>query len=296
MPMVKGRFHGLRVVLAHVFLLMSLGVVLFPIVIILSISFREGNLAVGQLIPERWSWEHWQAVLGMPRVEPDGTVQLPPFPVLKWLFNSLKVAILAAALLVGLSVTSAYAFARFKFPFKPVILKGVLLLQIFPAVLALIALYALISQVGEVVPALGLDTHAGLILVYLGGISMSLWMIKGYLETLPPSTEEAAQMDGATTWQTLWYVILPMSYPILAVVFILALITVFNEFPIASILLFEEDRLTLAVGLRFFLQDQNFLWGDFAAAAILGGLPITLIFLLVQRFLVSGLTQGSMKG
>ncbi len=295
MSVVKGQFHGIRVIFAHIFLIASLAILLAPIGMIISISLREGNLAVGGLIPDSISWEHWQRVLGIPVADPNGNLIPPPFPVLRWLFNSLKISLISAGLLVFLSLTSAYAFARFKFPLRQGMMQALLLLQIFPAVLALVAIYALISHIGDSIPWLGLDTHGGLILAYLGGIAMSLWMIKGYLETLPTSVEEAAQLDGANRLQSLIYIILPLSYPILAVVFILSLITIFNEFPVASILLFQEENLTLAVGLRFFLQDQNFLWGDFAAAAILGGTPITLIFLLTQRFLISGLTQGSTK-
>ncbi|NJK64356.1 MAG: maltose ABC transporter permease MalG [Synechococcaceae cyanobacterium SM2_3_1] len=295
MPVVKGRFHPLRLLLTHLFLWVALAIILAPLLLILSISFREGNLAVGSLIPERFSWEHWQRVLGIPTPGPDGILIPPPFPVLQWLWNSLQISGIAAALLVVLSVTSAYAFSRLKFQPKQGLLQGLLLFQVFPAVLALVALYTLISQLGKVIPGLGLDTHGGLILVYLGGIAISVWMMKGYFDMLPASVEEAAQVDGANRIQILIYVLLPMSYPILAVVFMLSLITIFNEFPIASVLLFQEKNLTLAVGLRFFLQDQNFLWGDFAAAAIMGGVPITVIFLVTQRFLVAGLTQGAGK-
>lgn len=295
MAIVQGKYHSLRVLCAHLFLLILLGILLAPLLIVISISLRPGNLALGDLIPQQVSWEHWQAALGIPYTDLEGNRIEPPFPVLRWLWNSVKVSALAAGLQVLLSLTCAYAFARLRFRYKSTIVNGLLLLQIFPSVLALIAIYAIVSTVGEVIPALGLNTHGGVILAYLGGISVSIWMIKGYYEQIPISMEEAAQIDGADPWQTLIYVLLPISYPILAVVFILTFITTFNEFPLASILLLGEEQLTLAVGLRFFLQDQNFLWGDFAAAAILGGFPITVMFLISQRFLITGLSEGGTK-
>ncbi len=295
MAIVQGKYHGLRVFCTHLFLLTLLGILLAPLLIVISISLRPGNLALGDLIPQRISWEHWQAALGLSYTDAEGNLIESPFPVLRWLWNSIKVSALVAGLQVVLSLTCAYAFARLRFRYKSTIVNGLLLLQIFPSVLALIAIYAIVSTVGELIPSLSLDTHGGLILAYLGGISVSIWMIKGYYEQIPVSMEEAAQIDGANPWQTLIYVLLPISYPILAVVFILTFITTFNEFPLASILLLGEDQLTLAVGLRFFLQDQNFLWGDFAAAAILGGFPITVMFLISQRFLITGLSEGGTK-
>lgn len=295
MGMVVGKKLIYRKIMAHAVLIAILMVMLFPVLMVFSISFRTGNLALGSLIPENPSLEHWKVALGISYTDANGNVVHPPFPVLTWLYNSVKISAISSALVVLLSVTCAYAFARLKFHYKQTILGSLLLLQMFPAVLALVAIYAILSFIGSYIPWLGLDTHGGLILAYLGMISMNIWMIKGYFENIPASMEESAMMDGATPFQTLIYILLPMSYPILAVVFIISFITNFNEFPVASIILQQEENLTMAVGLRFFLQEQNFLWGDFAASAILGGLPITIIFLMFQRFLVSGLTAGAAK-
>ena len=220
----------------------------------------------------------------------------PPFPVLHWLWNSVKVAFITAFLIICLSTTSAYAFARMKFAGKEVILNGMLIFQMFPAVLALVAIYALFDKIGEYIPWLGLNTHGGLILSYMGGIALHIWTIKGYFETIDASLEEAAAIDGATPWQAFRLILLPLSVPILAVVFILAFIGTITEVPVASILLLDMNELTLAVGSQQYLYPQNYLWGDFAAAAVLSGLPITVVFLLAQRWLVGGLTAGGVKG
>ncbi len=220
----------------------------------------------------------------------------PPFPVLLWLWNSVKVAFITAFLIICLSTTSAYAFARMKFAGKTVILNGMLIFQMFPAVLALVAIYALFDKIGEYIPWLGLNTHGGLILSYMGGIALHIWTIKGYFETIDSSLEEAAAIDGATPWQAFRLILLPLSVPILAVVFILAFIGTITEVPVASVLLLDMNELTLAVGSQQYLYPQNYLWGDFAAAAVLSGLPITIVFLLAQRWLVGGLTAGGVKG
>ncbi len=224
------------------------------------------------------------------------TIIPPPFPVLRWLWNSVKIAFITSFLIICLSTTSAYAFARMKFAGKNFILNGMLIFQMFPAVLALVAIYALFDKIGEYIPWLGLNTHGGLILSYMGGIALHIWTIKGYFETIDSSLEEAAAIDGATPWQAFRLILLPLSVPILAVVFILAFISTVAEVPVASVLLLDMNELTLAVGAQQYLYPQNYLWGDFAAAAVLSGLPITIVFLLAQRWLVGGLTAGGVKG
>ena len=169
-------------------------------------------------------------------------------------------------------------------------------MQMFPAVLALVAIYAIFDRLGAAFPAIGLNTHASLVLAYSGGIATHVWTLKGYYETLPREIEEAATVDGATPWQAFWRVLLPMATPILVVVFMLAFIGAVIEYPVASILLTQQDQLTLAVGSNLFVHEHNFHWGDFAAAAILSGLPITLVFLLAQRWMISGLAAGGVKG
>ena len=296
MAIVIEKSQRWRVLAAHAFLIVLCAVVIFPLLMVVSISLRPGNFATGSLIPATISLEHWRFALGIPAMGPDGQMIKPDLPVLLWLWNSVKVATLSAAVALLLSTSAAYAFARMKFAGKKASLVGLMLMQMFPTILALIAIHSIFSRLGHSFPIVGIDSPWALVLAYSGGISLHIWTIKGYYETIPVEIEEAATVDGATPWQAFWRVLLPMSLPILMVIFLLAFIGAVNEYPVASVLLRSQDKLTMAAGMKQFLYAQKYLWGDFAAAAILSGLPITLVFILAQRWMISGLTSGANKG
>ena len=296
MAMVQPRSIRARRLAAHLALLGFVSLIVFPLLLVISISFREGNFASGSLIPERFSLEHWALAFGIPWERADGSVVQPPFPVLLWLWNSVKVALVSSLLILALATTSAYAFARMRFRGKAPILKGMLIFQMFPAVLSLVALYALFDRLGQLVPWLGINTHGALIVASLGAVALHIWTIKGYFESIDGSLEEAAMVDGASTWQAFRYILLPLSVPILMVVFILAFVMSIMEYPMASVLLVDEHKLTLAVGAQQYLADHNQRWGNFADAAVLSGLPITVAFLVCQRWIIGGLTAGGVKG
>jgi maltose/maltodextrin transport system permease protein len=286
----------LKKIAAHGFLIVFLALILFPFLIVISISLRPGNFSTGSLIPNPISFEHWSLALGIPYTLPDGTVLQPPFPVLTWLFNSIKIGVIASAGVLVLSMTAAYAFSRMRFRGRGIILDALLIIQMFPAALTVIAMYTIFDALGSVTPIFAVDSHWSLVIAYLSGITLHIWTIKGYFDSIDPAMDKAAQIDGATPWQTFRYVFLPMSVPILAVVFVLSFIGLVAEYPVASVLLRSTENMTLAVGARQYLYEQKYLWGDFAAAAVLSGLPITFVFLLAQRYLVAGLSEGGVKG
>ena len=308
MAVVADKSQQWRVIAAHVLVVLFILIVMFPFFEVVKISLTKGNFQSGgdsSLWPSSISLEHWKNAMCFDKETlclkyqgDDGHLVTPPFPVLRWLWNSVKVASISAFFILLLSTTSAYAFARMKFRFRAQILDGLLLTQMFPSVLALVAFYALFQAIGEnqYIGWMGYGTHAGLILAYIGGISMHVWTIRGYYDTIPVEIEEAAKVDGATPFQAFCYVLLPMALPILMVVFLLAFIGGVMEYPLASVLLDKEDLLTFAIGSTRYFQDHDVKWGDFAAAAILSGLPITLVFLLAQRWMISGLTAGGVKG
>jgi maltose/maltodextrin transport system permease protein len=296
MAIVIDKSQRWRVIAAHLCLCLLCALVIFPLLMVISISLRPGNFATGKLLPEHISLEHWRFALGLPSQAPNGQWVKPDLPVLRWLWNSVKIALLSASVALLLSTTAAYAFARMKFAGKRAALMGLMLMQMFPAVLALVAIHAIFSRIGHAFPFFGIDSYGSLILAYSGGIALHIWTIKGFYETIPAEIEEAAKVDGATPWQAFWRVLLPMAVPILMVIFLLAFIGAIIEYPVASILLRNQNNLTMAVGSKMFLYDQKYLWGDFAASAILSGLPITVVFILVQKWMISGLTAGGLKG
>jgi maltose/maltodextrin transport system permease protein len=296
MPMVIDKSQRWRLLAAHAFLIVLCTVVMFPFLVVLSVSFRPGNFASGSLIPETISFEHWRYAFGLPYQAASGQLVEPDLPVLRWLWNSVKVATMSAMITLLLSTTGAYALARMRFKGRKHVLTGLMLMQMFPAVLALVAIYAIFDRIGSVFPPLGIDSHWALLLAYSGGIAMHVWTIKGYYETIPYEVEEAAKVDGASPWQAFRLVLLPMALPILVVVFLLSFIGVVIEYPVASILLNQQENLTLAVGTKLFVHEHNFKWGDFAATAILSGLPITVVFVLAQKWMIAGLTAGGTKG
>lgn len=197
MAIVLDKSHRWRVVLAHVLIIAFICLIMFPFLMIFSISIRPGNFASGSLIPQAISWEHWALAFGFSYQGTDGVLMEPQFPVLLWLWNSVKVALLSALIGVVLSTTCAYAFARMRFMFKNSMMNGLLLIQMFPSVLALVAIYTIFDRIGGYVPWLGIESHGGLILAYTGGIAVHIWTIRGYFETIPVEIEEAAKVDGA---------------------------------------------------------------------------------------------------
>jgi maltose/maltodextrin transport system permease protein len=290
-----------RIWISHLLLIALLALVLVPYVIVISASFRSGNFAPSGLLPGKVSLEHWKYVLGIPYQEMVNTATgetrmiKAETPALLWFWNSIKVSAAASIGIILLSGTAAYAFARLHFRFKSVTLGALLILQMFPMVLALVAIYVILDFTGQYVRWLGLNTQLGLIMVYLGGISGYIWMIKGYFDTIPTSMEESARIDGASQFQTFVQILLPISLPIFAVVFILSFIAFMSEYPVASIVLQARSNWTLAVGANSFLPEHEKLWGRFAALAVLSGVPITIMFLLCQKYIVGGLTSGGVK-
>jgi maltose/maltodextrin transport system permease protein len=287
--------------MAHAFLVCFLILILVPFIMVISASFRQGNFAPSRLIPDKVSLDHWKYVFGIPYQEvvnpATGEMRLikPTTPPLFWFWNSIKVSFLASAGIILLSGSAAYAFARLQFKFRSITLNSLLILQMFPMVLSLVAFYVILDFAGQYFRWMGLNTHTGLIMIYLGGISNYIWMIKGYFEAIPPSMEESARIDGASRWQTFTRILIPISLPIFAVVFILSFVSYISEYPVASVVLQSGDNWTLAVGANSFLYEQEKLWGRFAALAVLSGIPITVVFLMCQKFVIGGLTSGGVK-
>lgn len=222
----------------------------------------------------------------------------PQKPFAKWFMNTLVIGLVTSAGTVFLGALAAYSFSRMRFRGRRMGLLTLMLLQMFPQMLGVVAIFLLLSGISDVVPWLGLGSQIGLIMVYLGGaLGVNTYLMYGFFNTIPTSLDEAARIDGASHIQVFFTIILRLVTPILAIVGLLSFITATGEFLIASIVLNDPDTQTLAVGLYSFVGDnQSRTWGVFSAGAVLAALPVMALFLFLQRYITSGLIAGSVKG
>ncbi|CAB4600231.1 unannotated protein [freshwater metagenome] len=261
---------------------------LFPLYLVIISSLNpSGSLNLTSFLPREVSWVNYELLFKDPRI-----------PYLNWMKNSLIIAGAVAILSVTIGAASAFAFSRLRFKGKVSGLKLLLLVQMFPAILAISAVYVIMERVQTFAPEIGLGTKPGLLLVYLGGaMGVNIWLLKGFVDSIPAELDEAAKVDGASPMQIYWLIFIPLATPVLAVVALLSFIGTFNEFILARLFLVDMSERTIAVGLQSFIggqYSQN--WGPFAAGSIIASVPIVAIFLSLQKYIVNGLTAGSVKG
>ena len=246
-----------------------------------------GSLQVSSFIPSEFSLNNYKKLFNDPTI-----------PYLVWMKNTLLISGAVAILSVVIGSSSAFAFSRLRFKGKRFGIQLLFLAQMFPAILALSAVYVIMERVYNFAPGYGLGTQPGLLLVYLGGaMGVNIWLLKGFVDSIPIELDEAAKVDGASAMQTYWQIFIPLAAPILAVVSLLSFIGTFNEFILARLFLVDMQSRTIAVGLQGFIggqYSQN--WGAFAAGSIIASVPIVIIFLSLQKYIISGLTAGSVKG
>lgn len=218
-------------------------------------------------------------------------------PYAAWFLNTLVIGLVTAASTVFLGALAAYAFSRLRFTGRRVGLLTLLLVQMFPQILGVVAIFLLMSGIGEIFPQIGIGTQAGLILVYLGGaLGVNTYLMYGFFNTIPISIDEAAKLDGASHAQIFFGIVLRLVAPILAVVGLLSFIATFSEFVIASIILTDPQTQTLAVGLyQFVSQETSRNWTLFSAGAVLAAIPVMALFLYLQKYIIGGLTAGAVK-
>lgn len=272
----------------HLVGLIAVVFALFPFLFVLAASLNDDDTLAGQsLIPRSLTLRHYGWLFTHPEA---------PYP--RWLLNSVVIATGTATGTVVVAACGAYAFSRLRFRGRRPGLVALLLAQMFPTVLLVVAVYLLLLNLGESFPAIGLGTRLGVVLVYLGGaLGGNLWLMKSFFDTLPSDLDESAKVDGASHFQTFRMIILPLAAPILATIFFFSFIFTINEYPLAAALLQGNPKgFTLPYGLSQFIQGRESNWGRFAAGAVIAGVPIMLVFQVVQRYLVSGLTSGAVKG
>ncbi|SCL27213.1 carbohydrate ABC transporter membrane protein 2, CUT1 family (TC 3.A.1.1.-) [Micromonospora nigra] len=215
-----------------------------------------------------------------------------------WFLNSLLLSGVATFASIFLSALAAYAFSRMRFAGRRVGLLALLLIQMFPQFLAITAIFLIFTTVTDLWPAIGFNTPWGLFLLYMGAaLGANTWLMKGFFDTLPKELDESATVDGASHAQVFFRIILPLVAPILAVTGLLAFIGSINEFLMANVFLTDPEAKTLAVGMFGLVAgERNNNFGIFAAGTLLTAIPTVLVFQLLQRYIVSGLTSGAVKG
>jgi arabinogalactan oligomer/maltooligosaccharide transport system permease protein len=279
----------------HVLLVLFTLFTIYPILWVVTIAFSgRQNLAIATLPPDPTWVDRLRAVTPWPEVWSlsNFTSVMTDQPFARWMLNSAIIAVGTTVVGVFLACTAAYAFSRFKFPGQRAGMMAFLVSQMFPGTLMLIPLFIILVQ------WLGLGSNRlGLIIVYATtSIPFSVWMLKGYFDTIPRDLEEAALIEGASVGKIFWTIILPLAKPAVAVTALFSFMTSWNEFILAATFMNQEAMYTAPVGLRFFVGGFSQQWGYFAAGSIIVSVPVVFLFLFLQKYLVSGLTAGSVKG
>jgi arabinogalactan oligomer/maltooligosaccharide transport system permease protein len=279
----------------HLFLVVFTFLSTYPALWVLTIAFSgKQSLALADLPENPGTWDLVRAVVPWPERWSlnNFTAVFADQPFLAWMGNSTAIAVATTVLGVFLAMTAAYAFSRFRFPGQKAGMMSFLVSQMFPGTLMLIPLYIIVVQ------WLGLgSTRTGLVLIYgTTSVPFSVWMLKGYFDTIPRELEEAAVIEGASAGTIFWRIIIPLAKPALAITALFSFMSAWNEFILAATLMDKENMYTAPVGLRFFVGGFAQQWGYFAAGSILVSVPVVLLFYFLQKYLVSGLTAGSVKG
>jgi arabinogalactan oligomer/maltooligosaccharide transport system permease protein len=268
----------------------------FPVAYVISAAFNaDSTLSGASLIPRKVTTDNFTQLFSKGD-QLQNTSNAANYG--HWYLNTLIVAGATALLSVMLGAMAAYAFSRFRFRGRRMGMVALLLIQMFPQLLLSVAIYLIVLNVGDQFHVIGLNTLTGLIVVYLGGVmSINVWLMKGFFDTIPRELDESARVDGATPAQIFWGVVLPLAAPVLVVIGLISYIGLINEFVIASVLLQNNDKWTLAIGLRQYINEQySNHWGPFAAGVLLAAIPVVVLFMALQKFIVHGLTGGAVKG
>lgn len=273
----------------HLIALLAIAFALFPLVWMASASFDQlGKINTQSLIPQYRGLDNYRLLW-----------ENPDQPYWRWMRNSVLIASINAIVQLAIGATAAYALSRFRYRGRKTTLMTILIIQMFPQLLAVTAFYVILADLRESIPFMDFGNPIALLVIFAGGaLGINAWMLKGFFDSIPSEIDESAKIDGASHGQIYVRIILPLALPMLSVVALLSFIGTMNEFLLTSVILGgNQDSITLAVGMRQFIEtDFQENWGAFAAGALIATLPVMLLFIWLQRFVVSGLTAGSLKG
>ncbi len=254
---------------------------IYPVLRVFSISIRPGN----QLLTK-----------SLAIIPPDATLSayyqlLFEEPFLRWMLNSLFISVIVAIVGVGLATTAGYAFSRYKFPGRNASMLAIITTQMFPVSMLLLPLFILLIKLHLY------DSYLGLIIAYSAtALPFTIWQMKGYYDTIPYSLEEAAMIDGASPFYIFYRIVLPLALPALAITALFSFMTAWSEYLVAVVLIQDTSLFTLPLGLKSYQSSMESSWGLYSAGAIIVSLPVVVLFIFLSRWLISGLTLGSVKG
>jgi ABC-type maltose transport system permease subunit len=275
--------YGVRYLIAVALIIFAF----VPVVWVVSASLNPaGSLVSIEIIPRNPGLDNYRGFFEN---------QYYPFP--RWLLNSFYIAAISTTLSVLITAIAAYALSRFRFYGRKALMRAILIINVFPGILSLIAIYNMVLQFGTHVSFLGLDSHLTLILIYTSGaMSINVFLVKGFLDSIPMEIDESALVDGATHWQIFRLITLPLAKPIIVTIGVLTFLGIYGDFVLPRVLMQSSDQLTIMVGLYLFQSaDYAKNWGIFTAGAIIATLPILAIYMLLQNYIIGGLTTGAVK-
>lgn len=265
----------------YLMLAVAVAVAIYPVLRIVTISLRPGDRLLSTslaIIPDDATFSNYSKLL-------------TETPFLRWLFNSTIVALVVTVTGVALASTTGYALSRFKFRGRGSMLSGLLVTQMFPATMLLLPLYMVLIRLHLI------NSYVGIVIIYSAtALPFTIWQMKGYYDTIPNALEEAARIDGCGPWQTFYKVIFPLAAPALVITALFSFMTAWNEYVVANVVLQDTQMFTLPLGLKMFQSKLSTEWGMYAAGSLLVSIPVVALFLMLSRYLISGLTLGSVKG
>jgi len=273
--MRKRRVWHVRIIMIIITL-----VVIMPFLYIVLNSFKQGQSMYNTtILPRSFTLNHYR-----------GLFRNTSFVL--WIRNSTIMGLSAGLIAVLITVFGGYAFSRFKFPGKKYGILFLLIVQMLPISVAMVAYFRMLQIFGLI------NTLTGIILILgFGNSAIGIWLMRNYMNSIPVELDESAFLDGASKWKTFWRILFPLMIPMLVTQFIMTFIGVYNEYMLAALLLFDPAKYPLGVGLKTFIAgNYSGNWATFSAASVLGSLPILVVFYSLQRFIVQGLTKGAVKG
>ena len=254
---------------------------IYPILRVFTISLRPGDRLLSkslEIIPMDASLETYIRLFTQE-------------PFLRWMLNSLIVSGCVTVVGVGLAATAGYAFSRYKFVGRDSAMIGLITTQMFPVTMLLLPLFILLISIKAY------DNYIGLIIAYSAtALPFTIWQMKGYYDTIPYSLEEAARIDGCSEFAIFWRIVLPLATPALVITALFSFMTAWSEYLVANVLIQNQDLFTLPLGLKMFQSNMEVSWGLYSAGAVVVSIPVVVLFLVLSRWLASGLTLGSVKG